>query len=184
MQSNSSKLISETNEQPVDIEEVDDPLLREEDSDDEGITLTDIPAAPSKDRQVKRRRGAERPADAHDGTEEEENSEAPIEVISDDEFEDPINDQPPTKRARRPRARQNGSEENEDDKKKMSMDLSYEGFAIYGRVLCLVVKKRETQARQASTSKKNTIVDSSKGTGHAAMENWISSTQEQPTEDS
>ncbi|KAL5611766.1 hypothetical protein BROUX41_000659 [Berkeleyomyces rouxiae] len=29
----------------------------------------------------------------------------------------------------------------DDDKKKMKMDISYEGFAVYGHILCLVVKK-------------------------------------------
>jgi hypothetical protein len=44
---------------------------------------------------------------------------------------------------------------------KPTLDVSYQGFAIYGRVLCLVVKR--LHARPA--------------TGQAVMENWLS-TQE------
>lgn len=50
----------------------------------------------------------------------------------------------------------------DDDKKKMAMDTTYDGFSIYGRVLCLVVKKRNVAQKQA---------------GQAIMEDWITSTQ-------
>lgn len=33
-------------------------------------------------------------------------------------------------------------EEEEDEKKKLSLKTSYEGFQIYGRILCLVVKRK------------------------------------------
>ena len=62
----------------------------------------------------------------------------------------------------------------DEDKKKLAMDVTYEGFAIYGRVLCLVVKKRDPRlvhtGNAANTGKAS-------GQGQARMENWISSTQ-------
>lgn len=83
-----------------------------------------------------------------------------------------------------------------DDKKKLAMDISYEGFSIYGRVLCLVVKRREgdagggigaTGARggkgKAAAASAASISASSAGrgnrapSGQATMANWIASTQ-------
>jgi hypothetical protein len=54
----------------------------------------------------------------------------------------------------------------EDDKKKMALNTTYDGFSIYGRILCLVVKRRGG-AKGNPTG----------GTGQAMMEEWISSTQ-------
>ena len=42
-------------------------------------------------------------------------------------------------------------DEGEDEKKKMAMDTTYEGFAIYGRVLCLVVKRKDKKYREYRT---------------------------------
>jgi hypothetical protein len=50
------------------------------------------------------------------------------------------------------------------DGKKLGMDVSYEGFAIYGRVLCLMVKRRDGKPQRAM------------------MEDWIASTQIPPDE--
>lgn len=58
-------------------------------------------------------------------------------------------------------------EHNADDKKKMLLNTTYHGFAIYGRILCLVVKRR------GGTKGK----DRAGGTGQAMMEEWIASTQ-------
>ena len=55
----------------------------------------------------------------------------------------------------------------EDDKKKMALNTTYDGFTIYGRILCLVVKRRGT-ARGTELAG---------GAGQAMMEEWISSTQ-------
>ncbi len=88
----------------------------------------------------------------------------------------------------------------EDDKKKLAMDISYQGFAIYGRVLCLVVRRREPQrglfgasssssaargGRAAGASAPSAVGKgvakatpaAASGSGLAVMENWISSTQ-------
>ncbi|KAI4168850.1 MAG: hypothetical protein LQ343_006063 [Gyalolechia ehrenbergii] len=54
-----------------------------------------------------------------------------------------------------------------DDKKKLSLRSSYDGFSIYGRILCLVVKRR-------GNAKGNDLAG---GAGQAMMEEWITSTQ-------
>lgn len=81
-----------------------------------------------------------------------------------------------------------------DDKKKLAMDISYEGFSIYGRVLCLVIKRRDGFAggkgkgkavatTSATGSTASTTVRGGRGGqsaapgGQAVMENWITSTQ-------
>ena len=63
-----------------------------------------------------------------------------------------------------------GDEDGEDDKKKLSLNTTYDGFSIYGRILCLVVK------RKGSVKGKEAAVGSA-GSGQAMMEEWISSTQ-------
>ncbi|PSR94484.1 hypothetical protein BD289DRAFT_480480 [Coniella lustricola] len=93
-----------------------------------------------------------------------------------------------------PRGREHGPE---DDKKKLAMDISYEGFSIYGRVLCLVVKRRENGgggiaragsgtgggrggaaiAAAAAASASSAGRSSRAPSGQATMENWIASTQ-------
>lgn len=58
------------------------------------------------------------------------------------------------------------SERNEDDKKKMAVKTTYDGFSIHGRILCLVVKRKGIAGRGQVG-----------GTGQAMMEEWIASTQ-------
>lgn len=65
------------------------------------------------------------------------------------------------------------NDENPDEKKKMFLETEYDGFSIYGRILCLVVKRRGV-AKGASSS--GGIVMGS-GQGQAMMEGWIASTQ-------
>ncbi|KAI1765088.1 hypothetical protein GGR53DRAFT_286555 [Hypoxylon sp. FL1150] len=111
---------------------------------------------------------------------------------------------PPSKRRRRGAATAaaevgyDGAEK-DDEKKKLAMDISYEGFSIYGRVLCLVVKRREgsigvgpqppllpapgrgsgrTSAGAASTKPGGgAAAAAAAGRGQAMMENFIMSTQ-------
>lgn len=54
-----------------------------------------------------------------------------------------------------------------DDKKKLALRTSYDGFSIYGRILCLVVKRRGNARGK----------DLAGGAGQAMMEGWIASTQ-------
>lgn len=54
--------------------------------------------------------------------------------------------------------------EPEDDKKKMGMNTTYDGFSIYGRILCLIVKR---------TGKKTAPAGGPAG-GSQMMEQWVS----------
>lgn len=158
MQSNSSKLLGETSASPIDVD--DDtaaPVLREEDEED--ISLDNIPEA-----------GA-----AGQGKRPRESPESGSEFDGDSDVESVHGSAPPSKRARQD---ETPDEEVEDeDKKKMAMDISYEGFAIYGRVLCLVVKRREPAGRRPPAAAAAAAGAGEKPTGQAMMENWISSTQ-------
>lgn len=55
------------------------------------------------------------------------------------------------------------------DKKKVGMGTTYDGFSIYGRILCLVVKRKGSAKGKGVAG----------GTGQAMMEEWIASTQMQ-----
>ena len=55
-----------------------------------------------------------------------------------------------------------------DDKKKLAFATTYDGFSIYGRILCLVVKRKGGPIKDK---------EQSRGAGQARMEQWISSTQ-------
>ena len=52
-----------------------------------------------------------------------------------------------------------------DDKKKLAMNTSYDGFSIYGRILCLVVKRKGKKAAQ---------VPGAPAGGSQMMEHWVS----------
>lgn len=58
------------------------------------------------------------------------------------------------------------SESRGDDKKKLALDTSYDGFSIYGRTLCLVVKRKG----------KKVALDHTNGAmgGSQMMEQWVS----------
>ena len=65
-------------------------------------------------------------------------------------------------------------EKKSDDKKKLGFNTSYDGFSIYGKVVCLIVKRRVPKALG--------ITSASSSAGQATMEDWIVSTQ-MPQED-
>lgn len=159
MQSNSTKLLGETSASPIDVDTAA-PILREEDEDE--VPLDKIPEAGDAGQN---KRPREIPAS---GSEFEGDSD--VESVHDSAA-------PPSKRAKQREAPSEGEEE-EEDKKKMAMDISYEGFAIYGRVLCLVVKRREAAAGgRPPAAPAAAATAGQKPTGQAMMENWISSTQ-------
>ena len=62
-----------------------------------------------------------------------------------------------------------GAEGEGEEKKKLRIDTSYDGFAIYGRILCLVVKRRGGGAARGR--------ELAGGAGQAMMEEWIAGTQ-------
>lgn len=66
------------------------------------------------------------------------------------------------------------NDDDKEDKKKLALNTRYEGFSIYNRILCLVVKRKG-----AATSTKGKEPQGGAGAGPARpmMEEWISSTQ-------
>lgn len=176
LQSNTNKLTGETSDNPVNIDlDGDVPVLREE-SDDEGDVLANIPKAPEARSTRQKRQRPVSPDDEFDDdddfevyNENEESPAAPIEVDSDTE-------QPPSKRPGRSNGALDQEENMDDDKKKMAMDVSYEGFAIYGRVLCLVVRRKDNPKNPLKASSAS-VTGSIKPSGQANMDNWITSTQ-------
>lgn len=72
-----------------------------------------------------------------------------------------------SKARRRPKDAITDSDADADDKKKLALRTSYDGFSIYGRILCLVVKRRGNAKGK----------DLAGGAGQAMMEEWIASTQ-------
>ncbi|KAI9888063.1 MAG: hypothetical protein M1823_000185 [Watsoniomyces obsoletus] len=81
-------------------------------------------------------------------------------------------------RSRRSHALQEPSEpmETEDDEgkdsKKLIAQVTYDGYSIYGRILCLVVKRRQKTVGRAKAP-----------TAPAMVEDWIQSTQVEAQED-
>jgi hypothetical protein len=208
--SNSGRLIGETNNAPVDVDAVTEfgPIIRREESDDEDatVTLAAIPAiyetaASDTTRRSKRARsntGADASAHADAGrVVGDQNNE--FEVISDEDgagqdddglfVQSPLSETSTPPPAKRQRAAVAAGEDEEDDKKKLAMDISYEGFSIYGRVLCLVVKRRDSsgadmagRSGSASTavtggSGSTAAKTGGRGRGQTMMENFIISTQ-------
>lgn len=160
IQSNASKLIAETNASPIDVDANDfAPIRIEEDSDKEGVALSDIPSANTRGQAKRQRSNTVENDDSGEFEDAEDDSDSVIDVDSDGH-------PPLSKRLRgamKPPAEPEG-QFHDDYKKKLAMDVSYEGFAIYGRVLCLIVKRKENKTQQALG-------------GQAMMENWITSTQ-------
>ena len=134
------------NEGPIavsDDEEEPTGLLREV----EDVNLRDIPAVCT---------GGKRDGDPD-----------PFVVSSDDEHAFQTQRKPPAKR-RKVRADDESpaAVEAADDKKNMAMDTTYDGFSIYGRVLCLVVKRKNR--------KTSSMVDNSAVGRSQMMEHWVS----------
>lgn len=177
-------------------------LLREESDDDDVIALHDLPTLDQAEtatepipRVAKRRRGGgEATPDeddvAHDTADVPGSDEFESHHSEDDDgdglFVDQDSDEagdtarPPAKR-RKDDASAAEDEGGRDEKKKMAMDISYEGFSIYGRVLCLVVKRREGGGGGGNKGKgvagRAKTGQSAPPGGQAMMENWITSTQ-------
>ncbi|KAL8647112.1 MAG: hypothetical protein Q9226_006566 [Calogaya cf. arnoldii] len=140
-----------TRDVPVQIEATADPVIvREESQEEKTMNFAGIPAADEE--QTRTSASAE---DAtlfvSDASEHESNDETPrMRKTLQRHDKSPSDVDPPT-----------------DDKKKLGMNTSYDGFSIYGRILCLVVKRRGNVKGK----------DPARGVGQAMMEEWIASTQ-------
>lgn len=186
MQSNSSRLTGNTNDEPIDLEhpESDDafevlnkvpisnrdtPIILREESDDEG-GLDQIPTADEvigesegeSTRRSKRQRTTREDVDNDSGDSlfEEEDSDSDVELR-------------PSKKSKKGKDTDMIIEDEEggasEDKKKMAMETRYDGFSIYGRVLCLIIKPRNPGKGRGRPG--------FGGGGSAMMEDWIRSTQ-------
>lgn len=98
----------------------------------------------------------------------------PVQIDSDDDELDPV--QAEGGKRKRDTAPDDGPNpqpiEATDEKKKLAVKTRYDGFTIYGRVLCLIVKRKGV--RQATGFH-------GAASGSDMMENWVS-TQAQPDE--
>ena len=73
----------------------------------------------------------------------------------------------------------------EDEKKKLGFKTEYDGFSIWGKVLCLLVERKGGPSRRHATNRgklgDNTLLGDGKlaveGAQQALMQEWISSTQ-------
>lgn len=165
LKGNSSKMTG-TKEEPVEVggeDEGNDVLVREEEEDDREMKLNAITVADYDE--------------AGHPTSKTPNPDGLI--VSDTDSEAAFEDQTNQLDAAATTARSKQSQHAQgvgsnlqgdlgaDDKKKQAFNTTYEGFSIYRRVLCLVVKRR-------GISKGKQLVG---GTGQAMMEEWITSSQ-------
>lgn len=155
IQSNSGKLTNwlttGTSDEPVVINEIaDDPIIINEE-DDDTVNLADIPEAPKRSTRAKRGRGQ---------IEEDAGGSG------DEDLFIPETTSKRGKTGRAPSDAKNIQEEEEsqDDKKKLGLNTSYEGFSIYGRILCLVVKRRGVR----------NVTGGVPASSQAMLENWVS----------
>ena len=137
-----------TRDEPVEVGEEAPGLVREESDGSQGLRLADLPTA-----------GAEQ---ASPIPKEESREEL---FVSDDSGGEPHAQVKPDRKHKGQATV--GEQEIEDDKKKLALNTMYDGFSIYGRILCLVVKRRGTAKGKESAG----------GSGQAMMEEWIASTQ-------
>ena len=147
------KLIG-TRDAPVEVSESAPGLVTEESEESEGVRMADIPSAAGGD--------ADEVATLAKGESQERL------FLSDNSDEGSVDAQePPSSKKKGKRFVGEEEDGGEDDKKKLGMDTTYDGFSIYGRILCLVVKRRGTAKGKEKAG----------GTGQAMMEEWIASTQ-------
>ncbi|KAL2028150.1 hypothetical protein VTO58DRAFT_110838 [Aureobasidium pullulans] len=148
LQSNTSKLTNyfNTSETAIRVEDDGDEvpaILLEEDAEE--TRMGDIPEIGASARGKRAR--------------EEEDS---IFVQSGDEEEE--EDEPAPRKKRKSKITDVDADAEEDeDKKKLGMKTAYEGFSIYGRILCLIVKRKGV--------KKPTT---GQAAGSQMLENWVS----------
>lgn len=146
LKSNSAKLTgwltTGTTEKPIDVDAEDVTIPGEE---EEGVDLLAIPEAPAVD------------GDMRDDALFVHSSDS-----DDDLFETGGRD---ISRRRKKGGEAEGG--GSDDKKKLGLQTRYEGFAIYGRILCILVKRRggPTVVRGAA--------------GQTVMEEWVSTQVQQ-----
>ena len=157
MKRNSGKLTGwltgGTSDQPID---VPDEAVAVEPEENSPINLDDIPeldATPNKD-----------PYPGNLDRRNKDGDDGLFVTGSSDSDEDSVPEEIRPARRRKDRAVEQSAEDSAaDNKKKLKLSTSYEGFSIYGRILCLVVKRRGPKLSGAPLA-----------TGQHMMESWIS----------
>lgn len=140
------------------------PVILREDDDDEPINLDDIPESTGDINQAvslnptKRRR--DDPSEDAVSNPSDSDSDASVQFAS-------ASSAKRTKRSGRNRTADQGEDlEVQDDNKKLGLNTSYDGFSIYGRILCLVVKRKGPRSHTSGSS----VPTSSQ----QMLENWVS----------
>ncbi|KAI7470320.1 hypothetical protein KC351_g12751 [Hortaea werneckii] len=165
LKSTSNKLTGwlNTSENPIHIEDDERPPEILQEHAEDVPELRDIPESDASNNKRK------------DTTADEDE---PLFVSSDDEeFFATQRAARPSKRRRRDGSGQDATraaeaedeeaaEAPEDDKKKLAMNTSYDGFSIYGRILCLVVKRKGKRSQPLQTM--------APAGGSQMMEQWVS----------
>jgi hypothetical protein len=155
---------------PIVVREDAPAVRQEEDEEDDVQELYKIPEAGSGKRKA-----------ADDGQEKdgegEEDEDGLFVSSSDEEFFTTQRAKPPTKKRRKGNTSAADleeedvpavlPEEEQDDKKKLMMDTTYDGFSIYGRILCLIVTRKGK--RDKGPTGTGTV-----GGGSQMMEQWVS----------
>ncbi|KAK7530804.1 uncharacterized protein J3D65DRAFT_671737 [Phyllosticta citribraziliensis] len=162
LKSNSGKLTGwlvtgKTVENPVDldVEKPQETITIMDEEEGQPLSLSEIPEAPTK--------GSDgQPIGSPEGLFVNENSS---------ESEDASG--PSSRRGKRKQSALADDDEIEgakEDKKKLLLNTSYDGFSIYGRILCLVVKRKGAAAKGSGTAGSTAQAPSSQ----QMMENWVS----------
>jgi hypothetical protein len=167
IQSNSGKLTNwlntGTSNQPMVIDDqASEPILIREEENEEAINIADIPEADEL-REPTRRSAREkrRASDAsHDPVSDGSDSDNSALFVPGESTKQRKTKTAPTETD----VNENG-EEVEDDKKKLGLNTSYDGFSIYGRILCLVVKRRGVRTVGGSVAP---------ASSQQMLENWVS----------
>ncbi|KAF2030301.1 hypothetical protein EK21DRAFT_65652 [Setomelanomma holmii] len=146
IRSNSAKLTNwlttGTSDQPVVVnDDTTDVIVLREEEDEDAIKLADVPEADPPDdaqndltRNKRRKRGAGGDSTGDDSDSDESALFVPGHPAKRSKVIEETID-----------SREN-EEELQDDKKKLELNTSYDGFSIYSRILCLVVKRRGLRA--------------------------------------
>nr|POE77619.1 hypothetical protein CFP56_09266 [Quercus suber] len=140
---------------PIHIEDEEAPHIPLEDDSDVVEEIQDIPEAEVEDERR-----------SHEGDE----NDGLFVSSSDEEFFQTQRERRSSRRKRSKPSQQapvppvEEPEEGKDDKKKLALNTSYDGFSIYGRILCLVVKRK---------GKKAQVSNAAMG-GSQMMEQWVS----------
>jgi hypothetical protein len=150
-------------ENPITLEDNDDAPegLREEVEDDPA--LGDIPELTENGKRKKY---------------DEQEDDDPLFVSSDDEGTFQTQRVAPSKRRKGTKRQGNRVDRDdeeaeaeaeadvEDDKKKLALNTTYDGFSIYGRILCLIVKRKGKKTAQSALG--------APVGGSQMMEHWVS----------